>query len=408
MQRYAGWARDNEGRAYPGALVSVYEAGTNTLAAIYSGAGDLSDPPGASNPYVTGSDGFFTFAAENGIYDIHISNGGNPVSVISNLTFSDLVATKPDWIDFQPQDTNPDWTRGRLFYQSSTDTLTLYNDISNTSLQIGQEMWVRVRNQSGGTIEDGKVVYVSGTTGQLPTILKASSASQSPYQIIGVVTADILNNGEGWVTVSGGVNDINTNHLTEGAPAYLSAVTAGELVGSAPDNAIQIGICIYKHPVHGKILIQINDANAYAKYSPKAKFTSTGGLAIQLTNKTGGNSVKGEVVTPGSSVNNSVVKITVDVPNPIGVFLDSGVADGQEAWVVVSGIADVYFVGDTTHGQFARGFLTSDGDSYVTGQALAEATPIPPFASDKHFYEIGHILESRTGAGLAKTVLHFN
>ena len=141
---------------------------------------------------------------------------------------------------------------------------------------------------------------------------------------------------------------------------------------------------------------------------PKVKLTPEGGIAVKMTNKTGGVSVKGEVVTAGFSVDNSVIKTVVDVPNPIGVFYESGVADASEAWVVASGIADVYFVGNTTRGHLARGFLTADGGSYVTGQALSEALPTTPFASDKHFYEIGHVLESRTGAGLAKTILHFN
>ncbi len=147
---------------------------------------------------------------------------------------------------------------------------------------------------------------------------------------------------------------------------------------------------------------------AWLLSTDKTKATAEGGVAVKLTNRTGGASVKGEVVTTASAHNNAVIKIVKDVPNPIGVFYESGIADGSEAWVVVSGIADVYFVGNTTRGHLARGFLTADGASYVTGQALSESVPSSPFASDKHFYEIGHVLESRTGAGLAKCVLHFN
>ena len=141
----------------------------------------------------------------------------------------------------------------------------------------------------------------------------------------------------------------------------------------------------------------------------KVKITAEGGIAVKMTNKTGGASVKGEVVTvyTATAVNSAVAKIVVDVPAPIGVFYESGVADGSEAWVVVSGIADVYFIGNTALGNLARGFITGDA-GYVTGQALAEAVPSSPFASDKHFYEIGHVIEARTGAGLAKCVLHFN
>lgn len=142
--------------------------------------------------------------------------------------------------------------------------------------------------------------------------------------------------------------------------------------------------------------------------SDKIKLTPEGGYAIKLINKTGAPSVKGEVVCASTNVDNAFVKIVVDRPDPIGVIYESGIADGQEAWIVVSGIADVYFVGSTTSGQLARGFITADGASYVTGRALAENVPTSPFASDKHFYEISHILESRTGAGLAKCILHFN
>lgn len=55
--------------------------------------------------------------------------------------------------------------------------------------------------------------------------------------------------------------------------------------------------------------------------------TPTGGIAVKLTNKTGGASVKGHVLSSNSAQNNSVIKVVVDVPDPIGVFYESGVAD---------------------------------------------------------------------------------
>jgi len=144
------------------------------------------------------------------------------------------------------------------------------------------------------------------------------------------------------------------------------------------------------------------------KLTSKCAVTPEGGFAIRLTNKTGGASVKGHVVQSSATTAFGVAKIVVDDPDPIGVFYESGIADGAEAWIVVSGIADVYFVGNTTLNHLARGFLTADGGAYVIGQALSEAVPGSPFASDKHFYEIGHVLEARVGAGLAKVCLHFN
>ena len=138
------------------------------------------------------------------------------------------------------------------------------------------------------------------------------------------------------------------------------------------------------------------------------KFTQEGGLAVLLTNKTGAASVKGTVVEPSSTTDKAVAKIVKDEPDPFGVVYSAGVPDGKKIWVVVAGLADVYFIGNATRGHLARGFLTADGASYVTGQALSEALPSAPFTDAKHFYEIGHVLQSRTGAGLARCVIHFN
>lgn len=142
-------------------------------------------------------------------------------------------------------------------------------------------------------------------------------------------------------------------------------------------------------------------------YSPLVKHTDVGGLAVKMINKTGGASVKGYLVTPSASTNHAVELTAVDIPNCVGCFLDSGVADGQLAWVVIQGLADVYFSGSTVRGHMARIGVAADTGEQA-GQAISEAVPTAPFATDKHFGEIGHVAETRTGAGLARVVLHFN
>lgn len=141
--------------------------------------------------------------------------------------------------------------------------------------------------------------------------------------------------------------------------------------------------------------------------SSKIKFTEDGGLAVKLTNRTGSESIKGYVVAASSTFDSAVGLYPVDTPNGIGVFLESGVADGQEAWIVTTGLAYVYFSGSTTRGYLARTAFSTDAAA-VTGQAVSEAYPSNPAATDKHFGEIGHVLQSRTGAGLALCNLHEN
>jgi hypothetical protein len=135
--------------------------------------------------------------------------------------------------------------------------------------------------------------------------------------------------------------------------------------------------------------------------------TPEGGLAAPFINDTGAPSVKGTLVR-NSTAELGVSRIVVDIPNVIGAIYDDGIPDGEPVRVVVAGIAECLFIGNTLAGQFARGFLTADGAGYISGYGLAEAFPTSPFASDKHFYEFGHILTSRVGAGLAKVNLHFN
>lgn len=133
----------------------------------------------------------------------------------------------------------------------------------------------------------------------------------------------------------------------------------------------------------------------------KSGMSPIGGFCIKLTNKTGANSVQGEVVRTDPATDDSVIlAITAEV-QAIGVFLESGVSDGSEAWIVVSGIADV--LADTAG--FTRGdrLVTS-----ITAATVGRATSNNAPSVAVHFQEIGHALETAAGNALGRCVLHFN
>ena len=143
--------------------------------------------------------------------------------------------------------------------------------------------------------------------------------------------------------------------------------------------------------------------------SLKYKLTALGGYAIKLTNKTGSNSVAGQLVQTDTSQNDAVKLTGIDEEETIGVFLDGGVSDGSEAWIVVSGIADVAMQDNTTatRGNWVRSSVTEAGYADATN-----AAPPSP-ASFTHFNEIGNCIETVTATGggthiLARCVLHFN
>ena len=149
-----------------------------------------------------------------------------------------------------------------------------------------------------------------------------------------------------------------------------------------------------------------NGAPGWNTNSVKCKFTSEGGYAILVTNGTGAPSIKGTVVhvstTPGA-----VDKIPIDNPDPVGVMYDDGIPHGESVWVVIAGMAQVLYSTAVTSGTFARCPQTADPTA-TAGQAISESLPAPPFATDKHFLEIGHPIETIVSPGLALTILHFN
>jgi hypothetical protein len=133
------------------------------------------------------------------------------------------------------------------------------------------------------------------------------------------------------------------------------------------------------------------------------------GQQIKITNKTGAASVKGNIVEPSSSTDRAVGLIgAAGDPDPIGIVYEAGIADGSDMWVWCEGsICEIYFIDTATHGQFARTGATSDTGE-TAGQAVAEAVPSSPFATDKHFQEVGHVLTTHSGAGLALCWFHTN
>jgi hypothetical protein len=133
-------------------------------------------------------------------------------------------------------------------------------------------------------------------------------------------------------------------------------------------------------------------------FNNKIKVTDLGGIAVLLTNKSGAPSVQGEVVQADTVVDSAVDVEAASGADPIGVFLESGVADGDEAWIVFMGIALVK--------ADATGY--SKGDRVVMSTVTngrVEANNSPSAAA--HFTELGHALEDAGANAASKCMLHF-
>jgi len=134
--------------------------------------------------------------------------------------------------------------------------------------------------------------------------------------------------------------------------------------------------------------------NSYFKITPE------GGFAVRLTNKSGAVSVKGQIVSHKGTVANAFGLTAVDANHCLGVVYESGVEDGAECWVVVSGIAQVLMKNAATMGHICRIPLTADDDE-AAGYAMDAAQ-----SSSASVYKIGDVLETADAEVLCKVLLH--
>jgi len=126
-----------------------------------------------------------------------------------------------------------------------------------------QNLVTEVYNETGATLTKGTVVYINGGHGNLPTITKALATSDATSaQTYGMVREDITNNNNGYVTVIGNLENIDTQAYAAGTQLYLSSTTAGAYTSVkqyAPAHLVYVGIVVRSHPTQGVIEVKIQN-----------------------------------------------------------------------------------------------------------------------------------------------------
>ena len=121
----------------------------------------------------------------------------------------------------------------------------------------------QVRNTTGATLTKGTVVYISGATGQISTVSKAiATGDATSAQTLGMITANLANNTNGYVTVFGLLTNMDTSAYTDGAQLYLSGTVAGAVTAtkpSAPIHLVYVAVVEYAHPTQGKLLVKVQN-----------------------------------------------------------------------------------------------------------------------------------------------------
>jgi hypothetical protein len=89
-----------------------------------------------------------------------------------------------------------------------------------------------------------------------------ASSDATSAQTYGMIQADIPNNQNGFVVISGLVSGLNTSGLVEGGILYLSPTTAGGYTQTkpyAPNHLVYVGIVTRVHATQGEIQTRIQN-----------------------------------------------------------------------------------------------------------------------------------------------------
>lgn len=322
-----------------------------------------------------------------------------------------------DHVDFNASATTPSYLTGRLYWDTAEYTLSLCL-ASGSILQIGQELLLRAVNNTGSTITNGRIVYVSGAQGNRPTVALADATDDVKSKVVAVATQDVADNEVGFFTLSGLVHDIDTSAVPEGGEAWLST-TPGMMASArpaAPNAAVCIGTVVRSHATVGHLFVRVNRG---------LKLGEIGN--VSLTSVQNGDVLKysgGVWVNAPESSTAPVNMVTTDTAQTITGAKTFSVAGALTAYDLVVSTGDIYVdytdAGSSIH---AYGFNFRFNNVYRAlfrwneqydrfelnvrennGSSRADRMIVPRDTAQPIQFEVGGIQVSNGGVLLASSV----
>jgi len=306
---------------------------------------------------------------------------------------------------------------GLMYYDPDEGTVSIMTDIDGVSLQVGQEGYKNVLNDSGAQIDNGELVIITGADFGLPTIGLCDASDVATGIGIGLATHNIANDdgsgtvGKGKVTDRGLVRDVNTAAFGVGDTLWADPTTPGGLtnvkpviavtdtailvkvgevlISHATEGVIEVGIIIpaytyvnesilfsvyeeqpsknFNHQIHGAFVQALN-GGAVSNGSPQAV---TSGLSKLLIVVNAGADVNGTLTVTGTAVDRNSQTRTPGATEDITIdtlTTDNSTTDAQ---------------GNTIHG-FENAYVTS---SWYLGSITFSTTDLN--LSDIDVYNVG-------------------
>jgi hypothetical protein len=200
-----------------------------------------------------------------------LSWGGGGTGVVRFIDLDDHKYPKDiDYLQFNESQTDTSIGEfavpGTLWWNTQEDCLNIKQS-DDTTLQVGLEQYIRVRNLTGNTMNSGTLVQFAGVNGSFDPIAAPLLADSdfNPIFTIGVLTENIANNDVGRATTFGKVRRINTTGSRQGQTWNLGdllwacPLNPGCMTNvkpTAPNTAISIAAVTRVDATQGEILVR--------------------------------------------------------------------------------------------------------------------------------------------------------
>ena len=292
--------------------------------------------------------------------------------------------------------------------------MSYYNDASTAIVHIGQDIQIKVINNTGSSIPNGSPVYVTGTSsGQTyPNVALAKADVAGTSAVIGLTNGAIANGAIGYVTASGGIDNVNTGTFTVGQVLYLSPFSAGQLQNTIPATGliVQVGLVTYVNSSTGKIYVK--------QTQPLNLATTQGGTG--LTSYTAGDMIyyasgtaftKLAIGTNGYVITSSGTAPQYTAPSSLSVGTATNIAGGAAGSVPYNtAAATTSFLSIGTANQVLTVNSGATAPQYVNQSTLSvgTATNVAGGAAGSVVYNTGAGATSFLAIGTANQVLTVN
>ena len=181
--------------------------------------------------------------------------GGTTGQILAKASNTDY---DTQWVNTPPPTLYAD---SPIVYNSSTSTFSFDGvAFAKTTIPILDYG----KNNTGGSVTKGQVVYVSGSDGAnvLWSLADADSETTSS-KTIGLLYQDLAVNGLGWVVTNGLLGGLDTSAASAaGASVWLSSTAGGVVYGAPPAepaHSVYLGVVTRKHAVNGEILVKVQN-----------------------------------------------------------------------------------------------------------------------------------------------------